>query len=56
MQSLKEYPGINVGGQNVNTLRYPDDTVLITFTENKEDLQQLLDITEEERRKKKDQN
>ncbi|GFN91366.1 endonuclease-reverse transcriptase [Plakobranchus ocellatus] len=42
--------GIKVGGQNINNLRYADDTVLIT--ENKEDLQKLLNIVEEESRKK----
>ena len=35
MQNLERYPGITVGGQNINNLRYPDDTVLIA--ENKED-------------------
>ncbi|GFN82240.1 endonuclease-reverse transcriptase [Plakobranchus ocellatus] len=42
--------GIKVGGQNINNLRYTDDTVLIA--ENKEDLQKLLNIVEEESRKK----
>ena len=37
------------GGHNVNNLRYTDDSVLIA--ENKEDLQRL-DIIEEENRKK----
>ena len=37
-------------GHNVNNLRYANDTVLIA--ENKEDLQQLLDIIEEESSKK----
>ncbi|GFO16572.1 catenin (cadherin-associated protein), alpha 3 [Plakobranchus ocellatus] len=42
--------GIKVGGQNINNLRYADDTVLIA--ENKEDLQKLLNIVDEESRKK----
>ncbi|GFO15752.1 hypothetical protein PoB_004225700 [Plakobranchus ocellatus] len=42
---------IKVGGQNINNLRYADDTVLIA--ENKEDLQKLLNIVEEESRKKR---
>ncbi|GFO27738.1 hypothetical protein PoB_005424300 [Plakobranchus ocellatus] len=40
----------NKGGQNISNLRYADDTVLIA--ENKEDLQKLLNIVEEESRKK----
>ena len=35
-----------VGGHKVNNLKYADETVLIE--ENKEDLQQLLDIVEEQ--------
>ncbi|GFN87694.1 hypothetical protein PoB_001420000 [Plakobranchus ocellatus] len=50
MQNLENHPGIDVGGQNINNLRYADDTVLIA--ENKEDLQKLLNIVEEESRKK----
>ena len=34
MWNRKEYPGIEVGGQNVNYLRCTDDTVLIA--ENKD--------------------
>ncbi|GFO50505.1 retrovirus-related pol polyprotein from type-1 retrotransposable element r2 [Plakobranchus ocellatus] len=37
MRNLENHPGIKVGGQNINNLRYVDDTVLIA--ENKEDLQ-----------------
>ncbi|GFO08077.1 RNA-directed DNA polymerase from mobile element jockey [Plakobranchus ocellatus] len=48
--ALPKKPGIKVGGQNINNLRYADDTVLIA--ENKEDLQKLLNIVEEESRKK----
>ena len=37
---------IEVGGHNVKNLKYVDDTALIA--ENKEDLQQLLGIVEEQ--------
>ncbi|GFS11155.1 endonuclease-reverse transcriptase [Elysia marginata] len=50
MQNLENCPGIKVGGYNVNNIRYADDTVLIA--ENKDDLQELLNIVEEESRKK----
>ena len=50
MQNLEGNPGIKVGGLNLNNLRHADDTVLMA--ENKEDLQQLLDIVKEESRKK----
>ena len=50
MQNLEGNPGIKVGGHNLNNLRHADDTVLMS--KNKEDLQQLLDIVEEEIRKK----
>ncbi|GFO45212.1 endonuclease-reverse transcriptase [Plakobranchus ocellatus] len=49
MRNSENHPGIKVGGQNINNLRYADDTVLIA--ENKEDLQKLLNIVEEESRK-----
>ena len=45
MQNLEGNPGIKIGGHNLNNLRHADDTVLMP--ENKEDLQQLLDIVEE---------
>ncbi|GFR88798.1 spatacsin [Elysia marginata] len=50
MQNLENCPGIKVGGYNVNNIRYADDTVFIA--ENKDDLQKLLNIVEEESRKK----
>ncbi|GFO01374.1 retrovirus-related pol polyprotein from type-1 retrotransposable element r2 [Plakobranchus ocellatus] len=50
MRNLENHPGIKVGGQNINNLRYADDTMLIA--ENKEDLQKLINIVEEESRKK----
>lgn len=50
MRNLDGKPGIKVGGYIFNNLRYADDTVLIA--ENKEDLQELLNIVEKESRKK----
>ncbi|GFN84653.1 endonuclease-reverse transcriptase [Plakobranchus ocellatus] len=50
MRNLENHPGIKVGEQNINNSRYADDTVLIA--ENKEDLQKLINIVEEESRKK----
>ena len=41
MRHLEGIPGIQIGGHNINNLRYVDDTVLIAETE--EDLQELLD-------------
>ncbi|GFO19349.1 endonuclease-reverse transcriptase [Plakobranchus ocellatus] len=49
MRNLENHPGIKVGRQNINNLRYADHTVLIA--ENKEDLQKLLNIVEEESRR-----
>ena len=40
----------NVGGHNINNLRYADDTVLIS--ENEKDLQQLLNIVESKSKEK----
>ena len=50
MRSLENSPGIKIGGQMINNLRYADDTVLIA--ENEQDLQNLLSIVESESRKK----
>ena len=50
IQNLEGYSGIKVEGHNVTDLRYSDDTHFIA--ENKEDLQQLLDIIEEESSKR----
>ncbi|GFO45563.1 protein fam69b-like [Plakobranchus ocellatus] len=50
MRNLENHPGIKMGGQNINNLRYADNTMLIA--KNKEDLQKLLNIVEEESRKK----
>ncbi|GFO39360.1 retrovirus-related pol polyprotein from type-1 retrotransposable element r2 [Plakobranchus ocellatus] len=49
-RNLENHPGIKVGGQNINNLRYADDTVLIT--ENKEDLQKLLNILKKKAEKR----
>ncbi|GFN90559.1 retrovirus-related pol polyprotein from type-1 retrotransposable element r2 [Plakobranchus ocellatus] len=50
MRNLENHPGIKVGGQNINNLRYADDTVLIA--ENKEDLQKLLNILKKKAERK----
>ena len=41
LRTIKDMPGIKVGGNIINNLRYADDTVLIAETQ--EDLQHLLD-------------
>ena len=50
MRSIEGYPGIKIGGHKVNNMRCSDDALLIA--ENKDDLAQFLDITEEESRRK----
>ena len=50
LRSIEGYPGIKIEGHKVSNMRYADDAVLIA--ENKEDLPQLLDITEKESRRK----
>lgn len=40
-----EMNGVNIGGRNINNLRYADDTVLIT--NNQEDLQSLVNTVKE---------
>ena len=45
MREIKDMPGIKVGGNNINNLRYADDTVLIADTEDH--LQELLNIINE---------
>ena len=49
MRHIQELPGIKVGGQCINNIRYADDTVLIATSEN--DLQALLDIVNRESNK-----
>ena len=41
MEEIKDIEGIMIGGENINNLRYADDTVLIATT--KENLQKLVD-------------
>ena len=43
-------PGINVGGYNINNIRYADDTVLIA--DNETELQEMLDTVVRESEKK----
>ena len=43
LRNLENYPGVKINGENINNIRYADDTVLIADSE--EDLQRLLDIT-----------
>ena len=42
-RKLENYPGVKINGENINNIRYADDTVLIADSE--ENLQRLLDIT-----------
>ena len=49
--NIEGYPGVKIGEHKVSNMRYADDAVLIA--ENKEDLPQLLDIAEEESRRKR---
>ena len=51
MQNLEGHPRTKVGGHNLNYMRNTNDTVLIV--ENKEDLQQVLDIVRAESKKKR---
>ena len=39
-REIEELPGLNIGGKNINNLRYADDTVLLA--ENEKDLQELV--------------
>ena len=50
MRALKGMPGIQVGGYNMNNIRYADDTVLIVRNEN--ELQEMLDTVVRESEKK----
>ena len=43
LRNLNEHQGVKVGGNNINNLRYADDTVLIADSEQK--LQTLLTTT-----------
>ena len=43
LRNLENYPGVKINGENINNIRYADDTVLIADSE--ENVQRLLDIT-----------
>ena len=43
LRNLENYPGVKINGENINNIRYADDTVLIA--DSVENLQRLLDIT-----------
>ena len=43
LRNLENYPGVKINGENINNIRYADDTVLIADSE--ENLQRLLNIT-----------
>jgi len=45
MRKIEGMPGIKVGGNNINNLRYADDTVLIATSE--ENLQRILNVISE---------
>lgn len=49
-RSAEGLEGITIGGQNVNNIRYEDDTVLIADTREK--LQDMLTIVKEESEEK----
>ena len=49
MQNIENLPGICINGNNMNNLRYADDTVLIA--ENEKDLQTLVDVIAKESNK-----
>ena len=40
-RNINELEGVNIGGYNINNLRYADDTVLLA--ENEEQLQKVVD-------------
>ena len=48
--SICGYDGVKVNGQNINNLRYTDDTVLIA--DSQKQLHRILDILIEESEKK----
>ena len=43
LRNLENYTGVKINGENINNIRYADDTVLIA--DSVENLQRLLDIT-----------
>ena len=50
LRNIENQEGVNVGGHNINNLRYADDTVLIADSEDK--LQRILTTVAEESEKK----
>ena len=42
LRNLENYPGVKINGENINNIRYADDTVLIADSE--ENLQRLLEL------------
>ena len=46
MDKLEDVEGIKIGGRNINNIRYADDTVLISDSEDK--LQRLVEVLSEE--------
>ena len=50
LRNIENQEGVNVGGHNINNLRYADDTVLIAESEDK--LQRILTTVAEESEKK----
>ncbi|RUS71508.1 hypothetical protein EGW08_020721 [Elysia chlorotica] len=48
-RNINELPGMNISGQNINNIRYADDTALVA--ETPEQLQALLDKVNEESEK-----
>ena len=50
LRNIQNQEGVNVGGHNINNLRYADDTVLIADSEDK--LQSILTTVAEESEKK----
>ena len=51
LRELEDLPGLVVGGQNVNNIRYADETVLIVDSEEK--LKKLLSKVVEESKNKR---
>ena len=35
LRNLENYPGVNINRENINNIRYADDTVLIADSEEK---------------------
>ena len=45
-RQIDEFPGVKIGGRNINNIRYADDTVLLAETE--EDLKKIVDQVKRE--------